>query len=320
MLRFEVGPDDIGSSRFAVSPLTELGQLLRTLYRSSTDSPLMRRHHRGFARVADDPGVQAVAYLQGPSLGASFAAPPPSGLSQTLQDDLAEMVATDPVTVAAEIAEVRAHRRPATAVAAVLDDPHVLERLADAMRSAWQAVLAAEWPRVQAVLHRDVRFRAERLATEGWAAAVGGVHERIRWLGDAIGIAGSPDDVEVLGGRGLLLIPSVFSAYGIAIYREAPWQPTIVYPSRGAGLLFAEAEAAPDPLAPLLGRTRAGLLLALSTPSSTTQLAALTGASIGATGDHLRVLLDAGLVTRERMARSVVYRRTPLGDALATAS
>ena len=80
--------------------------------------------------------------------------------------------------------------------------------------------------------------------------------------------------------------------------------------------MFEEADAPTDPLAPLLGRTRAGLLLALATPSSTTQLAALTGASIGATGDHLKVLLDAGLLTRARVARSVVYRRTPLGDAL----
>ena len=320
MLRFQVGSDDIASSRFAVSPLTELGQLLRTLYRSADGSPLLRRHGTGFGRVAGDPGVQTIAYLQGPSLGASFAAPPPAGVGQTLQDDLAEILAADPRTVAAEIAEVRAERRATPAVARVLDDPQVLQRLSDAMRLAWHEVLDPEWPRVQSVLQRDVRFRAERLATEGWATAVGGVHPRIRWLDDAIGIAGRPDDVEVLGGRGLLLIPSVFSVYGIAVYREAPWQPAIVYPCRGAGLLFEEAEAAPDPLAPLLGRTRAGLLLALATPSSTTQLAALTGASVGATGDHLRVLLDAGLVGRERLSRSVVYRRTPLGDALAAAT
>lgn len=319
MLRFVVGPEDVGATRFAVSPLTELGQLLRALYRAAGGSPLLRRHP-GFAAVADDPGVQAVAYLQGPSLGASFAAPPPAGLAQTLQDDLVEMLATDAGTVAAELAEVRAHRRPAPAVAAVLDDPRVLERLADAMRRAWRAVLEPEWPRVQAVLQRDVRFRAERLASDGWAAAIGGVHERVRWQGGSIDVAGMADDVEVLGGRGLLLVPSVHSAYGIAVYREAPWQPAIVYPSRGAGLLTEEAGAAADPLAPLLGRTRAGLLLALVTPSSTTQLAALTGATIGATGDHLRVLLDAGLVARERLGRSVVYRRTALGDALATAA
>ena len=151
-------------------------------------------------------------------------------------------------------------------------------------------------------------------------AATLGMHEQIAWTGDAVTIARTTALTEVLGGRGLLLVPSVFLGQGLAVTGDPPWQPTIVYPSRGAGLVFEEAVPPTDPLAPLLGRTRAGLLLALATPSSTSQLAALTGASLGATGDHLKVLLDAGLVTRGRVARSVVYRRTTLGDALATAS
>jgi DNA-binding transcriptional ArsR family regulator len=59
------------------------------------------------------------------------------------------------------------------------------------------------------------------------------------------------------------------------------------------------------------------LLHALSEPASTTQLRAALSASLGATGDHLAVLRAAGLVTRVRSGRSVLYRRTTLGDALA---
>ena len=45
-------------------------------------------------------------------------------------------------------------------------------------------------------------------------------------------------------------------------------------------------------------------------PASTTQLVRTSGHTLGAVGDHLRVLRDAGLVTRARHGRSVVYRRS----------
>ncbi len=69
----------------------------------------------------------------------------------------------------------------------------------------------------------------------------------------------------------------------------------------------------------LLGGSRAAILLALEDPASTTQLAATLGQSLGGVGDHLTVLREAGLVTRARSGRSVLYRRTPVGDALAAA-
>ena len=46
------------------------------------------------------------------------------------------------------------------------------------------------------------------------------------------------------------------------------------------------------------------------------QLAALTGLPLGAVGNHLRVLLEAGAVLRRRAGREVLYWRTSLGDAL----
>lgn len=316
MIRLEVGSADVAASRFAVSPTFELAQLVRSLAAGGPGTPVARRYGSRFA--ADDPALRTFAYLQGPRVGATFSAPPPAGMAQTIDDDLAVLTGTDPETVRREVDEIRALRRPAPDVAAVLDDAAFVDRLADALRRAWEVLLAPDWPRVRAVLERDVRFRAERLGEEGWSAAVAGMHRQLTWTGDAI-VADRPTEVhEDLRGRGLLLVPSVFIGQGLAIYGEGGWQPAIVYPARGAGLVFEEAAVPTDPLAPLLGRTRAGLLLALETPSSTTQLAALTGASIGATGDHLKVLLDAGLVSRARVARSVVYRRTPLGDALAT--
>jgi DNA-binding transcriptional ArsR family regulator len=40
----------------------------------------------------------------------------------------------------------------------------------------------------------------------------------------------------------------------------------------------------------------------------------------GAVSQHLSVLLDAGMVTRSRVGRLVLYRRTRSGDMLADAS
>ncbi|MFD7652633.1 winged helix-turn-helix domain-containing protein [Actinosynnema sp. NPDC059797] len=65
---------------------------------------------------------------------------------------------------------------------------------------------------------------------------------------------------------------------------------------------------------------RAGLLVLLGTPLSTTQLVALTGQGLGSVGRHLRVLRDAGLVERRRAGRSVLYARTEAGRTPAEAS
>ncbi len=57
----------------------------------------------------------------------------------------------------------------------------------------------------------------------------------------------------------------------------------------------------------------------MNSPANSTQLAAL-GQSLGGLGGHLAVLRDSGLVTRARSGRSVLYRRTPAGDALVAAA
>ncbi len=69
-------------------------------------------------------------------------------------------------------------------------------------------------------------------------------------------------------------------------------------------------------LAELIGNSRARLLVGLAEPASTTQLAHAFGLATGAVGDHLAVLLRAGLVQRARSGRSVLYRRTDFGEMM----
>lgn len=74
---------------------------------------------------------------------------------------------------------------------------------------------------------------------------------------------------------------------------------------------------APDTLAAILGVTRAGLLVHLETPASSTELAARLGVTTTAVNQHLRTLHAAGLLVSARHGRSVLYRRSDLGDQLA---
>jgi DNA-binding transcriptional ArsR family regulator len=76
----------------------------------------------------------------------------------------------------------------------------------------------------------------------------------------------------------------------------------------------------PGSLHRLIGGSRARLLLTLEAPASTSQLARALGMPVGSVGDHLKVLHEAGLLTRARAGRSVLYQRTPVGDALAAAT
>ena len=120
---------------------------------------------------------------------------------------------------------------------------------------------------------------------------------------------------EICGGQ-LLFVP-VTPRQGWASWDE-PHRYAVVYPCSG---VLAEADrAAGTRDAGCAARAgRAGVLVLLDTPKSTSQLVALTGQGLGSVGRHLKVLLDAHLVGRRRAGRSVLYYRTAVGQDLVEA-
>jgi DNA-binding transcriptional ArsR family regulator len=324
MLRIDVGPDDLATSRFAVSPLVELGHLLRHLgsggARTSRWPMSMRaRWVDRHAQLRSDPLVRALHALHGDNYGANFVAPPPSGVAQTLADDLAAVRATPLVLARAEIARVldRPGPPPDPEVLAVLARRDVVGCVADALQSAWDVLMAPEWPQLRAIIERDLVHRAGQLARTGWAGALSGIHPDLTWRASRIEIRHRSKHRVELDGGGLLFVPSVFVHPGLAVYLEPPWRPALVYPARGSAALWEHAVTVPGSLHRLIGGSRARLLLALEAPASTSQLARALGMPVGSVGDHLKVLHEAGLLTRARAGRSVLYQRTPVGDALA---
>jgi DNA-binding transcriptional ArsR family regulator len=324
VLRFEVSADDLLHSRFALSPLFELDHLIRTLAgqsRHRLPPAWAARLGPAYRRFHGDPAFRAVLALHSRHRGPGFLAPPPTSLAQTITDDLAAVHATPLTHVRREIQECL-ERRPSddTDVLAVLRGADVVARLAAVLEEAWHELLAADWLRLRAICERDVFFRSGELGRAGWAAAFAGL-PHVRWHRGGIEVARlNVREPIQLDGNGLLLVPSVFIWPGVAAYSEAPWPRTIIYPARGVSALWESSPATDEAaLGELIGRSRARLLRGLADPSSTTHLAQALDLAPGAVGDHLAVLLRAGLVDRTRAGRSVLYRRTPLGDALATA-
>ncbi|MGB3443009.1 MAG: DUF5937 family protein [Actinophytocola sp.] len=325
MLRFVAGRDDLLNSRFALSPVTELENLLRKLVgrrRAALPPAWAARLTPAFHRLRAETALDAVLALQSERYGPAFVAQPPSSMAQTIGDDVAAIRMTPLAQARKEIADCLS-RRPTSdpRVLAVLADKNVATILADAMEAAWHELVAPDWPTLRAVLERDVVYRGGLLSTGGWQAAFAGLHERLRWRDGALELSRFGDSTHELDGAGLLLVPAVFVWPHIGAYTDPPWPKTLVYPARGTAALWDPGPATPpDALASLLGNSRARLLSALADPASTTQLATSLGMATGAVGDHLAVLRNAGLVTRARSGRSVLYRRTPLGDALTGAT
>jgi DNA-binding transcriptional ArsR family regulator len=323
VLRFELSAADLVTSRFAVSPLFELDNLLRRVAGISS-ARLPRdwaaRLRPKIARLRETTPLDALLALHSQHYGPAFLAPPPRGMAQTIEQDLAAVRETPLRQARKEIAECL-RRRPAASeeISRVLRGRRIVEVAAEILELAWAELLAPDWPQLRAICERDVVHRAGLLSRAGWGAALDGLDRRVRWRDGGLEVAWPhyPDETIVVGGAGLLLVPSALCWPKVAAYTEAPWPRALIYPARGIAALWSTATAAgPNALAALVGRSRATLLAALGEPASTTQLARGLGLARGAVGDHLSVLRAAGLVRGARSGRSVLYQRTPLGDAL----
>ncbi|MFC7102200.1 ArsR/SmtB family transcription factor [Nonomuraea rubra] len=119
------------------------------------------------------------------------------------------------------------------------------------------------------------------------------------------------------GPGGLVLMPVALGTPHVLIKGRTSTQTTVRYPARGVATLWTAGTRAPAGSAVrLLGRVRAGLLEALRSPATTTDLARALGVTPSAVSQHLRVLRASGLVTSERSGRHVLHLTTALGTAL----
>ncbi|MFF8881534.1 ArsR/SmtB family transcription factor [Streptomyces flaveolus] len=323
MIELTLDATGLARSRFAVSPLAEVAATLLPwgLQPSPGAAPWVARARRVLRR-ARLPLLSALA-LDGPGYVPDFLSPLPSGSSPTVEEELARVRHTPPGRVLAEL-EALHGGRPVNGLAGTelpgevrramaRGGAHVARQAADELRRFWDLAFAPHWEAAKAVLDAEVDRCAGVLARQGAARLFDSLHPGVRWADGTLHVDSRlrivlPDVPLVV------VVPSVVTprpaAHVDPTYDEDR-PPTLVYPVRETAIADALAPAAPSAeMAQLLGPTRAGLLAALTRPATTAELAARHFLSPATVSYHLGVLHRAGLVTRSRTGRSVLYHRT----------
>jgi DNA-binding transcriptional ArsR family regulator len=314
MIRYRLDVDDLAETRFAISPLAET---VFSLW--AVNDPGRHALHlpwlRAIRPVFDTLDTRLLLAIIGPTRALpDFLTPRPTVFAPDFDDELATARATPAPDVAQDLRDTY---RPDPVPEVWRDDPLTIrDRLCDELERYWHVIVSPVWPQIRLVLEADATYRARRLASGGFNELFVDLHPNLRFADGVLTIR------EMLGrwdvdaaGRGLLLAPSVFTVKPVPPM-SAHEPPALSYPSRGAGTLWAVTEPDEGVLADLLGRPRATIVRMLSEPLPTVELARRLSVTPGAVSQHLQVLHAGGLVTRARDGRTVLYRRSALGDAL----
>jgi DNA-binding transcriptional ArsR family regulator len=320
MIEMVLAHSDLARVRFAHSPIAELVTSLRVLQ----DPGRQLMYGRWLSTVRpqlDGLGLELLTALAptGRYLPA-FLFPPPTQPWGVLSEELAQVAASPPAMVRAELDKVREGRPLPAVLGPLYDDPAgQLPAVAAELHRYWQAAVEPVWPRLRGLCAADLAYRMERFAGGGLARVLGDLHPELAIDGDRLRVD-KPHHCSHrfdLAGSGVVLVPCAFTWPSLIVDCCGVDQPVLIYSPRGVAELWEDTMAEqPDPLSALVGRTRATLLAALALPTSTAQLAAQLELSPAAVSQHLKILKDTALVTGHRRGRMVLYQRTPTATAL----
>jgi DNA-binding transcriptional ArsR family regulator len=318
VVTFVFSIDAVLQCRFGISPLGEVCIAARAIGASPRDTPQYAWLKKREATLRDlhrrhDLTPLLVLF---PERGymPDFLTPPPSGPLADIGGELDRVRDTPGDLALAQIERSLEGREVDDAVRRVLHSPDAPNLLADLLGVLWNELLEPAWPRMRELLERDIAYRARRLAEGGLVRLFEDLSTNVALDGRRLRVQQRTTATVELGATGLLLIPSAFITPRVATMDEPP---LLIYPARGTATLLGAKRPEQGPgVSRLIGSTRAEILASLAEPSTTTNLAHALHRSPGNVADHLAVLLDAGLVTRRRSGRNVVYSRTPLGQAI----
>jgi DNA-binding transcriptional ArsR family regulator len=324
---------DFRQMRFAYSPLAEVAESLHLL-----SSGRGHHVHQGWLATVgnelskvDRPLLSALVPPR--PVIADFLYAGVSDTNTTIDDQLRLLSETPLADLARDVEEVWPAEPVPDPLRSVLSDssggPH---RIADALFTYWSVAIEPYWPSMRAALSDDVANRGSDLTKGGVRLMLSGLHESVTVADDtmllpACATPTPPDEglsaCQLLADASVVLVPSVFIWPRVVFATNTTGPCTLMYAARGVGRLWSQEQRQPtmeDPLAALLGRSRAAILASLSIPMSTKELALKLRQSPPSVSQHLSVLRRNGLLRSWRAGRSVLYRRTELADSIVCAS
>jgi len=318
MISVELGREDLALSRFAISPLWETVTSLVAL--ACPERQVIHRPWLAQARSrmsAADLHLLCVIAGTRPYIP-DFLTPVP-GQSACLDAELAAMCSTPADRVRRELEQAFLGRSlPVVLQPVFLNPVDGLRRIADQVRRYFELTLSEHWRAGSAALDADVTHRARQLAVRGPDEMLAGLHPLVSWTGTVLRSPSCDGDHVVSArGRGMLLVPSVFSWPDALVTIDPGTMPGLAYPPRGAASAWNGPRIQPrEALRALLGATRATVLLVLTQPRSTTEVASRLNLSAATASHHLHVLTGAGLIRGRRQGRRVLYGLTGVGEKL----
>lgn len=320
-LTLELSVSELARTRLAISPLSETISGLQQLafWRLETHRPWVRW---ASGELAPRPLAMSRTWplINHRPSWPQFLLPAPAAAGTTIDDNLAALQRTTPGQVRSSLRRVFGDDPPDAAAQLAADPAAGLHAIASELREAHDRLIAPHWPRIRAVLDADIAYRRRQLAAGGAARLFADLHPDLRWDNGRLTLVdvarGNRDGTGTAPG-GLVLVPLVLGPPYVLLKLRTTTQTTVRYPARGLAALWAAGTDPPRRTAVrLLGRPRAGLLEALRSPATTSDLAATLGITPSAVSQHLGVLRDSGLVASERSGRRVLHLTTERGLVL----
>lgn len=219
--------------------------------------------------------------------------------------------------------------------------PTARANLATAVAEFYDVAIAPYWPRVRAALESERFSRARSFLDGGVDLCIATLGEFARWRPPVLMIFRDrlPSPARELGpeskavsklitydyhldGRGLVLLPSVFTERPELVVSNDDGGVMLIYPALRSTAEIVKVFASPNMpnplLAPMLGRARAAVLEAVASKPEITsgELAGQVGISLASASEHVAVLRRGGLISSRRDRNRVHHVLTAAGQSL----